>query len=229
MKTAFVTGASKGMGREIALAMARKGYSVAINHLRSKEDASHTLKLLRKVNEDCISLQGDMTNEDDVRQAFSSIIEQYERIDVLVNNVGDFLHVPLLKTSKKELMQVIENNVATAFLCSKAAMPLMTRQKRGRIINFGSVGCDDLLAPDNTTPYYIGKTGVYLLTKSLARNAPEGVTVNMVSPGVLPTSVVKAPDVSLTSMDDVCRAIMSLIGGSETGKNVTIASWRPEG
>ena len=229
MKTAFVTGASKGMGKETALMMARNGYCVAINYRKSKDDASHTLELLGKINENCMVLHGDMTDETDVKRAFSAIMDRYGRIDVLVNNVGDFLYVPLFRTSKKELMQVVENNVASVFLCSKTAIPFMARQKHGRIINFGSVGCDELLAPDNTTPYYVGKTGVYLLTKALSRNSPEGVTVNMVSPGVLPTSVVKSPDASLTNMDDVCDAIMDLIEGSETGKNVTIASWKPEG
>ena len=229
MKTAFVTGASKGIGKEIALMMAREGYSVAINYLKSREDAFKTLKSLKETGQDCTAFQGDMTEPEDVERVFSSLTDRYGRIDVLINNIGDFLHTPLLETSKKELMQVIENNVCSVFLCSKTAMPIMKKQKHGRIINFGSTGCDQLLAPDNTTPYYIGKTGVYLLTKALARNVPEGVTVNMVSPGILPTSMIKPPETQLTSIEEVCKEVMALVKSSENGKNVTVSSWEPEG
>ena len=229
MKGALVTGAARGLGKEIALTLAREGYAVAVNYRKSGRDARRTLKALRKINRNCTALKGDMARESDVRRTFSSAKRRMGRIDVLVNNVGDFLRKPLLKTTGKELTGVVGNNIATAFLCSREAVRVMKRQKHGRIINVGSVGCDEMLAPDFTTPYYIGKTGVFMLTKALARKAPEGVTVNMVSPGILRTSVVKPKGAAFTEMQEVASAVMMLISSSHNGKNLTIARWKPEG
>lgn len=229
MKAAIVTGSAKGLGKAIAVMLAYEGYAVAINYRKSRKEAARTLRLLRKINGKCISVQGDLTKEEKAGMVVASAKKKFGRIDILVNNIGDFVYKPLMKTSKKELMQAVENNVATAFLCSKAVMPVMEKQKHGRIINIGSVGCTELTAPDNTTPYYIGKTGLWLLTKALARNAPKGVTVNMVSPGILRTSVVKPKGAKYTELAEVANAVMMLINSSHNGKNVTVARWRPEG
>ena len=229
MKGAIVTGAGKGLGKAIALMLAYEGYGVAINYNKGKANADRTLKLLRKVNKDCIAVQGDLTKETDVKRLVTLAKTKFGRIDVLVNNIGDFLHKPLLQTSKKELMDVVNNNTTTVFLCSKAVLPTMKKQKHGRVVNIGSVGCDELLAPDNTTPYYIGKTGVWLLTKALAKNVSDGVTVNMVSPGILKTSVVKPEGAKYTELHDVANAAMLLIQSSHNGKNMTVAKWKPKG
>ena len=107
MKGALVTGAARGLGREIALTLARDGYAVAVNYRKSRRDARVTLKALRKINRGCTALKGDMSRESDVKRVFSSAKRRMGGIDVLVNNVGDFLHKPLLKTTGKELAGVI--------------------------------------------------------------------------------------------------------------------------
>ncbi len=229
MRGAIVTGAAKGLGREIALSLAKRGFAVAINYRTSKKEAEAMLRQLRKINKNCIAVSGDLTKESDVKQLVELAQRKFERVDVLINNIGDFLYKPILQTTKKELVETVENNVATVLLCSKVVFPLMKEQKYGRIVNIGSVGCTELLSPDNTTAYYIGKTGVWLLTKSLARNAPENVTVNMVSPGILRTSMVKPEGATYTEFEEVADAMMLLIDSSHNGKNITVAKWKPEG
>ena len=229
MKCAVVTGAAKGLGKAMATMLALQGYGVVINYRNSQKEAHRTLKMLKKINGGCIVAKGDVTREVDVKRVFSSVKKKFGRVDVLINNVGDFLHKPLLKTTKKELMEVVENNVVSAFLCSKAAIPIMAKQKRGRIVNIGSVGCTELLAPDDTAPYYVGKTGVWLLTKALARNVPKGVTVNMISPGILRTSIVSPKGAAFTEMQEVVSAAMKLIKSDGNGKNLTVAKWKPQG
>lgn len=229
MKGAIVTGSARGLGKEIAVMLAKEGYATAINYRKSGKEAKKTLQVLIEINRNCLSVKGDLTKQQNVKKLFESAKKKFGRIDVLVNNVGDFLYKPLLQTTKKELMGVIENNVATALLCSKEAIKAMRKQGYGRIINIGSTGCDELLAPEMTTPYYMAKTSIWLLTKALARAAGEGITVNMVSPGILKTSVVKKEGVEYTSFDEVTNAILMLIKSSHNGKNMAIARWKPEG
>ncbi|MAG15695.1 bifunctional dihydropteridine reductase/dihydrofolate reductase TmpR [Candidatus Woesearchaeota archaeon] len=229
MKGAIVTGAARGLGKAIALMLANEGYAVAINYNKSRKEAAKTLKELRKINGDCICVKGDLTNEKNVKRLVTAAKKKFGRIDVLVNNIGDFLYKPLLKTTSKEVKDMFENNSITVFSCSKEAIKIMKKQKRGRIVNIGSVGCTEMMVPDKTTPYYIGKTGVWLLTKALAKAAPKGVTVNMVSPGILKTSVVKPKGAKYTDIREVAAAVSLLIHSNHNGKNVTVAKWKPDG
>ena len=227
MKGAIVTGSARGLGRATALMLAKEGYVVAINYRKSGKEATKTLQLLRKINSSCISVQGDLTKERNVKKLVAAAKKKFGRIDVLVNNIGDFLYKPLLSTTPKEIETVFRNNVITSFMCSKEVIKFM--KKGGSIINIGSTGCDELLAPKMTTPYYMAKTSVYLLTKGLSRTAGNGITVNAVSPGILKTSVVKMKGVQLTSFDEVTNAIKKLIKSNSNGKIVTVAKWKPDG
>ena len=232
MKGAIVTGGAKGLGRKIALMLAKEGYAVAINYNRSKKEAEETLAELGKIKKGCIALQGDLTKEKNVKKLVSTAFRKFGRIDVLINNIGDFLYKPLLKTTPQEIGHVFRNNVITAFMCSREAIKVMQKQKYGRIINIGCTGCDELLAPENTTPYYMAKTGVLLMTKAIARSAGKGITVNAVSPGILKTSVVGPKGVTAkhyTTFDEVTKAIKSIIKSRKNGINLTVARWRPYG
>ena len=229
MKSAIVTGSAKGLGKAIALMLAKEGYAVVLGYNKSAKEAAKTLSELRKFNPDCIAVRGDLTKEKDVARLMSSAKRKFGRIDVLVNNIGDFLYKPLLKTSPEEIQTVFNSNVITAFTCSKKAAEVMRRQKYGRIINVGSTGCDKLIAPEMTTPYYMAKTSLLLMTKALARVVPPGITVNVVCPGILKTSVVRVKGVKLTTFDEVSAAVKKLIKGRLNGKAVTVAKWKPEG
>ena len=229
MKGAIVTGSAKGLGREIALALAKEGYATAINYMKSSKEAKKTLQTLIKINKNCISVKGDLTKQENVKKLFAAAKKKFGRIDVLVNNIGDFLYKPLLKTTPEEIEKVLKNNVITAFMCSKEAIKTMRKQEYGRIINTGSTGCDELLAPEMTTPYYMAKTSLWLLTKTLARATGEGITTNMISPGIMKTSVVKKEGAEYTTFEEVTNAIIMLIKSNHNGKNMTIAKWKPEG
>ncbi len=225
MKSAIVTGAAKGLGKEIALALTADGYAVAINYNKSRKRAGETLRKLRMLNPKCIAIQGDLTKEKNVNRLIASVIKKFGRIDVLVNNIGDFHYKPILETKVQEIEQVFQNNVSTAFMCSKAALEHM---KNGRILNIGSVGCDETLAPKMTTPYYMAKTALWQLTKTMAR-ATKKATVNMVSLGILKSSVVKKKGATYTEIGEVVAGIRKIIKSKKTGTITTIARWRPEG
>jgi len=229
MKAAIVTGSARGLGKAIALMLAKEGYAVAINYKKSKKEAEKTLTELRKINSSCIVVQGDLTLEKNVKKVVAAAAKKFGRIDVLVNNIGDFLFKPLLDTTPEEIETVFRNNVLPAFMCSKEVIKVMEKRGYGRIINIGSTGCDELLAPKMTTPYYMGKTSVVLLTKALARAAGKGITANVVCPGILTTSVVKKKGVEFTTFEEVTDAIKKIIRSSNTGKIVTVAKWKPDG
>ena len=229
MKAAIVTGSAKGLGRAIALMLAREGHAVVMNYNKSKNEAEKTLSELRKINGSCIAVRGDLTLEKNAGKLVDVANRKFGRIDVLVNNVGDFLYKPLLKTKPEEIEAVFRNNVITAFLCSKKSIEVMRKQKHGRIINVGSTGCGELIAPKMTTAYYMAKTSLLLMTKSMARTLPAGITVNMVCPGILKTSVVKPKGAEFTPFDEVTGAIKKIVNGKMSGKVITVAKWKPDG
>jgi 3-oxoacyl-[acyl-carrier protein] reductase len=115
-------------------------------------------------------------------------VSEFGRLDILVNNVGDFLYKPLLDVTPDEWQATIRNNLDSAFYCSLQALPHMKKRGWGRIVNLGVAGCDSMRAFPNTTAYNVAKTGVLILTKSLAKEvAPFGITVNVVAPGLIDT------------------------------------------
>ena len=161
------------------------------------------------------------------------MFHQVGPVDMLVNTVGSFIYKPLAQTSLEEFHECIHNNLMTAWYCTKAALPAMRKKHYGRIINFGCVGCDQITSRPKTTPYYIAKTGLLMLTKSLAREeAARGITINMISPGVMPTGVKPTADAPIIPFDAVARVVLWLTHDDQkyiNGANLEVsAGWRPE-
>jgi 3-oxoacyl-[acyl-carrier protein] reductase len=212
-KIALVTGSAKGLGSHIAKELARNGCIVAINYFSSEEDAAATLKELEKINSQCVKIKADVTKPEDVDKMFSVIKEKYGKLDILVNNVGNFIYKPITETKDEEFKSTIENNLFSAFYCCRRALGMM---EGGSVINIGAMGCDRLTVRKMTTPYYIAKTGLWLLTKALAFEDRKN-RINMISPGIMESSVVKPEKSVVVNFNDISNAVMLLLS-QETKK-----------
>ena len=227
-KTALVTGSSKNLGRAIAVDLAKQGAKVAIHYHTSKIEAEDTLQEIKKYS-DGIIVKGDITHEKDVFLMFRNIRKYLGDIDILINLVGNFIFKPIASTTFEKFRDVIESNLYSTFLCSKEVLPSMQKKKWGRIINFGCAGADTITIRKNTTPYYIAKTGVIMLTKVLAYEyAKYGITINSISPGILETSVAKPPLPSgkFAQFHDIINAINFLLKEESSyinGANIEVA------
>lgn len=236
MKTVFVAGAAKGLGAEIAKSFAHDGDRVIIHYRSSSSAAEQVLQIVQKTSPDSFLMSGDLTREDDVRRLFDEVHSKVGIVDVLINTVGDFIYKPFYEASFKDFKAVIESNLYSTFLCSQAVLPRMREKKSGFIINFGSTGCDRILLRPNTTPYYIAKTGIYMMTKLMANEeARYGIRINMISPGALPTSVVKPqqfPAGRSTDFSDIMNALRFLLSPEASyiiGANLEVSGgWSPE-
>ncbi|MBI5452470.1 SDR family oxidoreductase [Candidatus Gottesmanbacteria bacterium] len=232
-KIALVTGSAKNLGRAIAIDLARQGTKVAVHYNRSEKEARQTLKEVKKYS-DGIVVKADLTNPNDIASMIRFIKAKLNTIDILVNLVGNFIFEPITSTTFEKFKDVIESNLYSTFLCSQAVLPNMKKKRWGRIINFGCVGAESLTVREKTTPYYIGKTGVVMLTKVLAYEyAKYGITVNSISPGILETSVArpKTPTDKYAQFIDIINVINFIIKENSSyinGTNIEVSGgWRP--
>ncbi len=187
-RVALVTGGGAGIGRAISLALGAAGASVVINYLSRRNHAEAVAREVRTVGGRAVVVRADVSSPKGAAKAVDAAVAAFGQLDILVNNVGDFLHKPLLEVTPEEWHAIIQNNLDSAFYCSLQAIRHMKKRRWGRIVNLGVAGCDSVRAFPNTTAYSVAKTGVLILTKSLAREvAPFGVTVNSVAPGLIDT------------------------------------------
>ncbi len=187
-RVALVTGGGKGIGKAISLALADAGARVMVNYRSNRESARKVAEEVRAAGGEAAIVCADVSKIRGAEKAVETTVRSLGRIDLLVNNVGEFLHRPLLKVKREEWGRIIDSNLNSVFYCSSYAVPHMRKRKWGRIINIGVAGCDSVRAFPNTTVYNIAKTGVLILTRSLAKElAPFGVTVNVVAPGLADT------------------------------------------
>ncbi len=188
MKTVFITGASRGIGKATALEFAKAGYRLAINCRKDKEALLKTAEEIEKIGASCIMLVGDVSDPDFVRTAFSEIIKCFGSLDVLVNNAGVAKVGLFTEMTDVDWRQVSGTNLDGVIWCSREAAKIMLHEKKGRIINissmWGQVGasCEVL--------YSATKGAVDALTKALAKElAPSNIQVNAVSCGAIDTEM----------------------------------------
>jgi NAD(P)-dependent dehydrogenase (short-subunit alcohol dehydrogenase family) len=189
---ALVTGSASGIGRGIALALAREGYDLAVHYRRSAAQAASTKAEIESLGVRAITLHADLT----ARVAAAALVQEAHdelgSLAVLVNNVGNYVYRPLDELSFEEWDDVFATNLDATFATCRAAIPLMRAAGGGRIVNIGYAGAENLVARPNMTAYAIAKTGVVLLTKAIARaEAANGITANVVAPGVIENSATK--------------------------------------
>lgn len=229
-KVAVVTGAAKGLGREIALFLAKEGYLLIIHYRKSLIEAKSALGEVRKMSPSSILVSGDLTSEKDVNMIFSEILKKYGQIDILINNVGNFIYKSFATTTNKEFRDILESNIYSTLFCSRAVLPIMRKQKSGHIINIGTVGAERLTLRGKSTPYFMAKNTLYYLTKAMAwEEAKNGVHVNMVSPASLKADIFKPKDFPMgrpAVYSDVVKVLKFLTSNDAyyiNGANIEVA------
>lgn len=187
-KVAVVTGAARGIGRAIAIALARQGASVAVNYRQQAEAAENVVRIAQEAGADAIAVQGDVSDEAAARRVVAAAVERWGHVDILVNNAGVAFYGLLLDTTVEQWDMLMGVHLRGAFNCSKAVLPAMIRNGYGRIINIASVWGQ--VGAANEVAYSTAKAGLIGFTKALAKEVGRGgITVNAVAPGVIETDM----------------------------------------
>lgn len=195
MPVALVTGAAKGIGQAVVLALAGAGYDVAVHYRSSAAEAEKTAQEARSRGVRAQTFQADVTRVAEAEALIRNVYGALGSLDVLVNNVGNYHQGPLAELSVETWLEMFDSNLHCTFYLCRAALPLMQNAGRGRVINLGFTGAEMLKARPSIAPYSIAKTGVILYSKALAKTyAGDGITVNVVSPGVMENSAAQPAD-----------------------------------
>ncbi|MBY6036127.1 3-oxoacyl-[acyl-carrier-protein] reductase [Fictibacillus nanhaiensis] len=187
-KSVLVTGASRGIGRAIALYFAKNGAKVAVNYSGSEAKANEVVEEIKANGGNAFAIKADISNSEDVSNMVKSVIDEFGRLDVLVNNAGITRDNLLMRMKEEDWDAVINTNLKGVFLTTKAVSRQMMKQRHGRIINIASiVGVSGNAGQAN---YVAAKAGVIGLTKTAAKElASRGITVNAIAPGFIETDM----------------------------------------
>lgn len=190
-KSALVTGASRGIGRSIAIQLAEEGYKVAVNYAGNKEKADAVVEEIKAKDVEAFAIQANVANGDEVKAMIKEVVSQFGSVDVLVNNAGITRDNLLMRMKEQEWDDVIDTNLKGVFNCIQKVTPQMLRQKSGSIINLSSVV--GAVGNPGQANYVATKAGVIGLTKSAARElASRNITVNAVAPGFIVSDMTDA-------------------------------------
>lgn len=187
-KVAIVTGASRGIGKATALALASEGANVVVNYASSREAADQVVAEIASLGSQAIALSADVSKADQVDGMIEAAMGKWGQVDVLVNNAGITRDTLLLRMKPEEWQAVIDLNLTGVFLCTKAVSKIMLKQRSGRIVNITSVA--GLMGNPGQANYSAAKAGVIGFTKTVAKElATRGITVNAVAPGFISTDM----------------------------------------
>ncbi len=187
-KVALVTGGSRGIGRAIAVALAREGAKVAINFAGNEKAAEETKALVEQAGSEAILLKADVSDKDADAALIDTVVKTYGKIDILVNNAGITRDSLMLRMKEDDFDAVIDTNLRSVFYLTKAVAKSMMKKRTGRIINMSSVV--GLTGNAGQVNYAAAKAGVLGITKSAAKElASRGITVNAVAPGFIETDM----------------------------------------
>jgi NAD(P)-dependent dehydrogenase (short-subunit alcohol dehydrogenase family) len=190
-KSAVVTGASRSIGRGIALALAKEGCVVVVNYRKSKEEADEVVKTIKERGGEAIAVQCDVSKRDEVEAMFKTAITEYGKVDILVNNAGIAKGGSILETTDEVWDTQLAINLKGVFLCTQIAARHMVERKYGKIVNVSS-NSGFGIAMDGETSYAVSKAGVNQLTKSSSYDlGPYGINVNCVAPGAVDTVMLR--------------------------------------
>ena len=229
-RIALVAGGARGIGRTIALDLARTGWAVAFCYRTSEEAARETRAAIEATGARALAVRADVSEALVAAGLVREVEEAWGRIDALIHCAGPFRRVELLQETPEGWREMFEGNLHSLFYLSQAVAPGMLARGWGRIVAFGLASADQLSAQPNLTAYYLAKVGVLGLVRALARAlAPHGVTVNAVSPGLIDSGstpraeleamVPRIPAGYVGSVDDAVAATRFLL--SEEARYVT--------
>ncbi len=190
-RVALVTGASRGIGRSIALQLAADGFAVAVNYASSSEKADAVVSEIATSGGSAFAVQADVSDVDAVGAMFASVSEELGSVEVLVNNAGITDDGLLLRMTPEQWDKVVNTNLRSVFLCTKAALRTMLRARSGRVINISSVS--GISGNPGQGNYAAAKAGIIGFTKSIAKEVgSRGITVNTIAPGFIQTDMTRA-------------------------------------
>lgn len=216
-KAALVTGASRGIGRAIALRLASEGAKIAINFAGNQKAAEEVKSEIEANGGEAILVQANVADPAAVEAMFAKVVEAFGTVDILVNNAGITRDGLLLRMKDEDFEAVIDTNLKGVFYCTKAAAKLMMKKRSGRIVNMSSVV--GLIGNAGQTNYAASKAGVLGFSKSAAKElAARGITVNMVAPGFIDT------DMTAVLADKVKEAMVKEIPLRRMGRPEDVAN-----
>ena len=216
-KSALVTGASRGIGRSIALQLAEEGYNVAVNYAGNKDKAEAVVAEIKDKGVEAFAIQADVANPDEVKDMIQEVVKQFGSLDVLVNNAGITRDNLLMRMKEQEWDDVINTNLKGVFNCIQKATRQMMKQRSGAIINLSSVV--GAVGNPGQANYVATKAGVIGLTKTAARElASRNITVNAVAPGFIVSDMTDALN------DDLKDQMKSQIALGRFGEDTDIAN-----
>ncbi|XP_031131410.1 3-oxoacyl-[acyl-carrier-protein] reductase 4-like [Ipomoea triloba] len=212
----IVTGASRGIGKAIALALGKAGCKVLVNYARSSKEAEEVSKEIEASGGQAFAFGCDVSKEDDVESMIKTVIDRWGTVDILINNAGITRDGLLMRMKKSQWQEVIDLNLTGVFLCTQAAAKIMIKKKKGRIINIASVV--GLVGNAGQANYSAAKAGVIGLTKSVAKEyASRNITVNAVAPGFI------ASDMTAMLGEDIEKKILGTIPLGRYGQPEEVA------
>jgi len=216
-KVALVTGSGKGIGRAVAIELARRGASVAVNYSRSEEAARETAEAIRSEGGDCGLFRADVSSALEVRALFEAVRDSLGPVSILVNNAGITRDGLLMRMKDEDWREVLSLNLEGAFLCSREGLRDMTRARWGRIINISSVV--GIIGNPGQANYCASKAGLLGLTKSIAREyGMRGITANAVAPGWIET------DMTAALTPEIREAMLKSVPAGRPGRPEDVAA-----
>ena len=217
-KVALITGATRGIGKQIALTLSKEGYDIALNFRNENDELSNIKTQIESNGVKCLTIQGDISSFEDCEKIVKQTIETFEKIDVLVNNAGITKDMLLARMKEEDFRQVIDINLVGTFNMTKNVISYMMKARQGRIINISSVvGISGNAGQSN---YSASKAGIIGFTKSLAKElGSRNILVNAVAPGFIETSMTEVLKDEVK--DEIAKSIpLKRMGTAEDVANV---------
>lgn len=187
-KVALITGATRGIGKAIAIRLANAGFDIALNYRKENDDLTNTKSEIEKAGVDCLLVQGDISSFEDCERIAKEIFDKFGKIDVLVNNAGITKDMLLMRMKPEDFLSVVDVNLIGTFNMTRNVVPYMVKARSGKIVNISSVvGIEGNAGQTN---YAASKAGIIGFTKSLARElGSRNILVNAVAPGFIETDM----------------------------------------
>jgi acetoacetyl-CoA reductase/3-oxoacyl-[acyl-carrier protein] reductase len=235
-RTALVTGGSRGIGRAIALALASEGAKVAVNYQSSEEKAKEVADAIGKMGGTCLLVKANIGDSKEARAMVKRVADQFGHLDILVNNAGVTRDKLLPRMTDEDWLEVIQTNLNAVFFCTSAAIPIMTGQSFGRIVNVSSM--NGQVGAIGQANYSASKGGIFAFTRTAAVElAKSGITVNTVAPGYTETDMfakvpmdlqmqikAKIPLRRFAQPEEIAKAVVYLVSDGDyvTGQTLNV-------